>query len=238
MSENEITLVEKVNRNTSVNPGEHILNILKAGLATAPFCGGIASLLSDYIPSSKMNRLESFTKQLATDMNELKDKIKQEKILSDEFAFIFEKCFKGVAENYQTEKLEAFKGILLNTAIGSNFTEDEKEFFLNLVTTLSVLHIRILNFMVDPIHYLKVHNILADQIRGGFSDFFPIVIPGVDLEVIKSAFGDLHQNGFINTDKNIFSTMTSSQGLQLLGDRVSQLGKKFVVFCTRPKGTS
>jgi hypothetical protein len=40
---------------------EHILNILKAGLSAAPFAGSIASLLTDYIPSSRARRLEEFT---------------------------------------------------------------------------------------------------------------------------------------------------------------------------------
>jgi hypothetical protein len=235
MSEQENSLVKKMERFAGSNPGEHILNVLKAGLATAPFCGGIASLMSDYIPSAKMRRLEKFAEQLAADMNELKDRINQSKILSDEFAFIFEKCFRGVAENYQAEKLESFRGILLNTAIGSSLSEDEKEFYLNLVTTLSVLHIRILNFMAEPVPYLETHGISPDRIQGGFSNFFPIAIPGVDLEVIKSAFGDLHQYGFINTDKSIFATMTSGQGLHLLGNRVTQLGKRFVDFCKRPQ---
>ena len=235
MAEQENSLVKKVGLVASSNPGEHILNVFKAGLATAPFCGGIASLMSDYIPSAKMRRLEAFAEQLAADMNELQDRVNQAKILSDEFAFIFEKCFRGVAENYQVEKLESFRGILLNTAIGISLSEDEKEFFLNLVTTLSVLHIRILKFMAEPVSYLEAHGISANRIQGGFSDFFPVAIPGVDLEVIKSAFGDLHQYGFINTDKTIFVTMTSGQGLHLLGNRVSQLGKRFVAFCTRPK---
>ena len=54
-------------------------------------------------------------------------------------------------------------------------------------------------------------------------------------EVVKSAFGDLHQAGLINTDKSIFATMTSAQGLQLLGGRVSDLGNRFIHFCMVPK---
>lgn len=234
MSQHEVSLVEKMKKVVNSNPGEHILNILKAGLATAPLCGGIASLMSDYIPSSKMRRLEAFAEQLATDLNKLKGRVNQSKILSDEFAFIFEKCFRGVAENYQVEKLESFRGILLNTAIGTSLSEDEKEYFLNLVTNLSVLHIRILKFMSKPLLYLSDHGISQNSIQGGFSNFFPIAIPNVDIEVIKSAFGDLHQYGFINTDKSIFSTMTSAQGLQLLGNRVTEVGKRLVDFCTQP----
>lgn len=234
MPEQKRSLTTKVERAVSSSPGEHILNVLKAGLATAPFCGGIASLMNDYIPSGKIHRLGQFAERLAEDLNRLKDRVDENIMLTDEFAFIFEKCFRGVAENYQSEKLESFRNILVNSAIGTNLSEDEKEFFLNLVTTLSVLHIRILKFMAHPLQYLDMQGIPADRIRGGFSQFFPIAIPGVNLEVIKSAFGDLHQYGFINTDKTIFSTMTSGQGLDLLGNRVSELGRRFVEFCSRP----
>ncbi|GAB3309125.1 hypothetical protein GCM10027428_05140 [Haliea atlantica] len=67
--------------------------------------------------------------------------------------------------------------------------------------------------------------------------FFPVAVPGVNVEVIKSAFGDLYQYGFLNTDKSIFSTMTSGQGLELLGrgGRVTELGKKFIQFCSVPQ---
>jgi hypothetical protein len=234
MAKDDKSLIEKIGKMASGNPGEHILNILKAGLATAPFCGGIASLMTDYIPSSKMKRLEKFAEQFAADLNKLSDRVNQPKIISDEFAFIFEKCFRGVAENYQAEKLESFRGILLNVAIGSNLSEDEEEYFLNLVTNLSVLHIRILKFMAEPLLYLSAQEVSPDRIQGGFSDFFPTAIPGIDLEVIKSAFNDLHQYGFINTDKSIFVTFTAGQGLRLLGDRVTDVGKKFVAFCTKP----
>jgi hypothetical protein len=119
--------------------------------------------------------------------------------------------------------------------IGTDVAADEKEFFLNLVTTLSVLHIRILKFMAEPKRYLEAYGIPAGRIYGGFSQFFPVAIPGVDVKVIEAAFGDLYQYGFINTDKTIFVTMTSSQGLDLLGNRVTDLGKRFTSFCTRPK---
>jgi hypothetical protein len=85
--------------------------------------------------------------------------------------------------------------------------------------------------MAVPLDYLADMKILPNQIRGGFSSFFPVAIPGVNIEVIKSAFGDLYQYGFIGTDKSIFATMTSGQGLSLLGGRVTPLGSRFMEFC-------
>lgn len=234
MSEESNALIQKIKQAATSGGTEHLVNIIKAGLATAPFCGGIASLMSDYIPSSKFKRLEQFADRIAQDLNKLQGQVDEMKLQTDEFAYIFENCFKGVADNYQKEKIEAFRGILINSAIGSNLSEDEKQYFLNLVNTLSVLQVRILKFIAKPVEYLKENNIPQEKIRGGFSDFFPVAIPGINLEVIQSAFGDLYRNGLITTDKSIFNTMTAGQGLQLLGNRVSLLGKDFINFCTAP----
>lgn len=233
--EEERSLRKRVERIFSSSSAEHIVNIFKAGLATAPFCGGIASLIADYIPSGKQKRLEEFTEQVAKDLNEFKQRVDETKILTDEFAFIFERCYRGVAENYQKEKLEAFRAIFVNTLIGTDLSDGEKEYFLGLVNNLSVLHIRILRFMFDPKSYLEAQGIPLDKIRGGFSEFFPIAIPGIEPHVIEAAFSDLYQYGLIGTDKKIFRTVTAGKGLELLGDRVSELGKRFITFCTVPQ---
>jgi len=213
---------------------EHILNIIKAGLSAAPIAGAIASLMSDYIPEARSTRLEEFAQQIAEDLLTLQDRISEEYLLNDEFAFMFEQCFKGAAEYPQQEKLEAFRGILINSALPTDLSDGEKEFFFNLVMNLAVLHIRIIKFMAFPEDYLEQAGIPVDQIQGGFSSFFPKAIPGVSLDVIKAAFADLNRYGFTNTDRSIFGTMTAGQGLQLLRGRVTDLGMKFIAFCTVP----
>jgi hypothetical protein len=219
---------------TRSNVTETILNILKAGLATAPFCGGIASLMTDYIPSARIIRLENFASKIAEDLDRLQEKIQKEYILTDDFAFMFERCFKGAAENWQREKLDAFRGILVNSAIENSVPAEEKEYFINLVNNLTVVHIKILKFMAQPHEYLKEAGVPDSQIRGGFSTFFPIAIPEISLELIRSAFEDLYRYGLTTTGASIFSTGTAGQGLDLLGNRVSKLGKKFVGFCKSP----
>lgn len=236
MTNDSKSLLTNLQYRNATSAVEHILNAIKAGLATAPFCGGIASLMSDYIPSSKQNRLEQFAKIIAADLEELQEKVNENNILTDEFAYTFEKCFRGAAEHYQKEKLEAFRGILVNSALGSNLPEYEKDYFLNLISTLSVLHMRILKFMANPIKYLEENGIPQQNIRGGFSQFFPVAISGVNIEIIKAAYSELYQYGFLNTDKSIFHTMTSDQGLNLLanGGRVTEFGKQFIKFCKSP----
>jgi hypothetical protein len=231
---NKASLTKIENRLSSINTVELIVNVFKAVLATVPFGGGIASLMTDYIPSSRLKRLEQFANQTAEDLKNHADEIDETYLKTDDFAFLFEKCFRGAAESPQKEKLNAFRGILVNSTIQSDVAEEEKEYFLNMTNTLTVLHLRILKFMADPLAYLGAAGIPANQIQGGFSQFFPVAIPGIELGVIRSAFGDLHRMGLTDTDQGIFSTMTSGQGLDLLGGRVSRLGERFIHFITSP----
>lgn len=213
---------------------ETVLNIFKAVLSTAPFTGGIASLITDYIPASRFRRLEEFAQRVAEDLKSVAGKVDEEYLRTDEFAHIFEQSFKGAAEHYQREKLEAFRGILVNAAVRKDVTQEEKEHFLALTNNLSVVQLRILMFMAEPRRYLADVGIDERAITGGFADMFSTALPGIDPQLVRSAFGDLYQSGLISTDKTIFGTMTSAQGLQLLGNRVTPFGQRFIEFLKPP----
>jgi len=131
--------------------------------------------------------------------------------------------------------LEAFRGILINSAIRRDLIGEEKEYYLNLALSLTTLHIRILRFMATPEDYLGAAGIPQSSIQGGFNQFFPIVLPGIKLDVIHSAFDELFRYGLLISDKLIFNTMTSIQGIQLLRGRVTELGQRFIMFCIVPR---
>ncbi|MTI29343.1 hypothetical protein [Xanthovirga aplysinae] len=209
---------------------EHIINGIKAILANFPVGSGIASLMSDYIPSQRELRLMEFTENIARDLSELKEEINENYLRSDEYAFIFEKCFKGAVESYQKEKIIAFRAVLVNSLIDVEKTQTEKEYYLNLVDNLSLLHIQVLSFLAFPRKYLELNGLDDSIVSGGFGTFFPKVIPDANVEIIKLAFKDLYNYGFTNTDSSIFHTMTASSGWSLLGNRVSENGRNFINF--------
>lgn len=216
----------------SVPIGEHILYLFKAGLSSLPIGSAISSLLTDYIPGARFKRVENFAKQIAEDLRNFKDQIDENLIKRDEFAYIFEQTFRGVAQSYQKEKIQAFRAILVNSAIRQDVAQDEKEYFLMLANNLSELQIRILKFLAFPSEYIKEQGLDPNSIQGGFSYIFSQLMPGLNLGLIESAFGDLYQLGFINTDKTIFHTTTSARGLRLVGNRCTSLGKRFIEFCS------
>lgn len=211
---------------------EHIVNLFKAGASLDPVLGTIASLISDYLPKQREKKLVDFAVTIAEDLKRFKTRVNGEFITTDEFAFIFEKCFKGAVENYQTEKIQAFRAILVNSVTGSELSQNEKEFFLSLVDRLSVIHIRMLWFMAQPHQYLQARSIPTTNVQGSFSQFFPRVFPDASIEFIKLIIQDLYGYGFINTDKSIFGTMTATGGFDLLGNRVTKTGDEFINFIT------
>jgi hypothetical protein len=216
--------------------GQHIARILSAGIGLAdPIAGAFASLVSSYIPSRRLSRLEEFAEQIAADLRRLSSRLDTNYIQSDEYAYLFEHCFRGAAENYQRDKLQSFRGILVNSPIRKDIGQEEKEYFLSLVNTLTSVHLRVLQYMADPGGYLAVNGIDPSAIRGGFNQSFPAALPGVSLEIIKAAFTDLHGLGFTNTPPSIFSTMTSAQGIQLVQGRVTDFGLRFITFCRVPE---
>jgi len=218
----------------STSASEHIFNVFTATLASLPIGASIASLLKDYIPDAKFKRIDEFARQVAEDLKRLNDKIDSEYIFKDEFAYMFEQSFRGVAQNYQKEKIEAFRAILLNSAIRQDVIQEEKEFYFSLVNNLSVVHIRILKFLANPEGYIQEQGIEPNSIQGGFRDIFKTLMSELDISIVESAFGDLFQLGLIGTDKSIFHTMTSASGLRLVGDRVGELGRRFIDFCKSP----
>ena len=215
---------------------QHLAKGFSVGIGIAdPVLGALASLATVFIPSRRAKRLEEFAEQIASDLRALREAIDATYIRSDEFAHIFEQSFRGVAENYQEEKVAAFRGILVNAPIRRDVSEDEKQYFLSLVSSLTPLHIRLLRFLDDPAAYAAAAGLSESSIDGGFRRFLPVVISGVRVEVLESAFADLYQMGMINTAPSIFTTMTSAGGLQLARGRVTPLGQLFVSFITAPR---
>jgi len=180
--------------------------------------------------------MEELLNRVSADLENLNVKISEQSWLSDEVAFAVEQCLKGVAENPKREKMEAFRGILTNSLSNRSSLESiEREFFIHLATNLSTLHLLILSFLDAPESYLSARGISASSVRGGFRRFFPIAIPNTDIDAIRSAFGELHELGMVNSPKSVFDMTTAGEGLTLLGDRLTDFGKKFVRFCSVPE---
>jgi hypothetical protein len=227
-------LLKKIENNLAKSPKlERIVTLFKSLLSLTIIGSPISVLLSDFIPSRRFLRLENFVEELSEEFRKVEEKIDVEYITTDEFAYLFEQCFKAVSDNYQKEKIEAFKAILVNATTDSTLIHLEKEFFLNLTKQLTVLHIQLLDFLHDTRDYIKSKNLTENQIQGRYKDFLPIIFPDIEFDTIKIALDDLNNYGLTELKSSQFGVITISSGLQLLGDRkTTSFGEKYLRFIT------
>jgi hypothetical protein len=214
----------------SLGTVERLISIFKAASSFDPVAGAIVSLIADYIPNQRQVRLEKFAKEVAENFNKFKDEVNDDFIKTNEFAFIFERCFKGVVENYQTEKIQAFKAVLINTLRDNKLPQDQKELFLSLVDRLTILHIKLLAFLTDPYDYVDSRSIPRHHVQGSFKEFLPRVFPGTTVDHLRVIIHDLFGYGFTRDDQGIIDLMTMSRGFELISGRVTPSGREFLGF--------
>ncbi len=190
--------------------------------------GVLSNLLGNYAPMSKVQRLEDFCLQLDKDFKRLSIKMEE---FNDEILYIVEKTFRGALENYQKEKLDAFRGILINSLTRTDRKEEEKELYINLVNSLSVLHLRLLSIFANPDKSLNQRQLKFDS-QSMWGDDFQTVLQKClecDTEIIKSIITDLYNRGLINMSS--MGGVTTDKGKDLLFGRLTELGKRFIEYC-------
>lgn len=202
------------------------LNLTKYGV---PFAG----LIDSFIQTRRLLRIERFAEDLSDDLGKIDRKIDVEYIRTDEFAFLFEQCFKSASENYQKEKLDAYRAILVNSLVETDVSQEQKEFYYNLINKLTTIHFKILKFCYDTYGFIEAKGISPNQIKGNIGNSFQAIFPEYDIGTIKMVINDLYSFGLINLFHTNFDSITAGQGMALIGDkRTLESGDAFYEFIT------
>jgi len=93
---------------------EHGMAVLKAALNLFPGGGAIASLLSDYLPSSSQRNMARSVELLQDKLADLGDRIDVHAVNKDEFAELFRSCSAVFSRTHHEEKLRAAANLLAN----------------------------------------------------------------------------------------------------------------------------
>lgn len=193
---------------------DHVRAAILAGVNAIPYIGSpLGSLMDSYIPTQKEKRIFKFIDEISQEVEKVKDKVKQDNIHTDEFAFLFEKTFKGVFDNYQKEKIDAYKAIFINALIDKgNIETEQKEVFLHILDNLTVRHLRILAVV-------NAHN------SGDLTQTVQQYYPSYAQEEIYYIMDDLRNMGLIPAKGQLYD-----QGLNVNFNQLSETGKRFVQF--------
>jgi hypothetical protein len=207
--------------------------VLKSTLGSIPVVGAaISELIDVVIPQSSFERLLDFAIEVSKKLESLSSKVDIQFIKSEEVGHIFRDVVLSVIQNYESEKINAFKGILLNSLINKDIEFEVKEVYLNLSKNLTGLHLGLLSLLDDPDNFAKMHSVkpTGGNIIGNLQDCFP----NLSQDIILLLWRDLYNYGLVNTTVDSLGGGTSSQGIDSLRGRLSESGKRFVSFIKSP----
>ena len=132
--------------NKQDNKIELIRNLFIAGSSAIPVVGGTLSVLLDkYLPSTIEKRRTDFLKQLEIDFNKLPYEIINSLESNECFYSIFLKVLSQVTYEHKTEKINAFRNILINSTLITDIEFNKVEYFIKLINSLSIDQIKILH---------------------------------------------------------------------------------------------
>jgi hypothetical protein len=215
--------------------GEHINNVFRAALSAVPTVGGVfSSLMTDYIPNRRATRIIEFAEAVASDIVKISDRLNADYVKTDEFAYLFEQCFKGVSEDYQQEKIDAYRAILLNSMLHPEMPQERNQLYLKIVNDLLPIHIHLLRAFYDPNGYARAVGIQTQSysMTTSLSQLLRDLFPGLTADEIRSAVHDLDTLGLTNNISNSLTTMMSGGGIEKLAGRMTSYGRAFMCFIT------
>lgn len=195
--------------------------------------GGEVLALAITPPLAK--RMDGFLEGLAHDIAELQDKFEQlnAERLSDNELFVTAavQATQIAVRNHQPEKIDALRNAVVNSAILTEPKDDMVQSFLSYVDTLTVSHIKVLQFFYDPGIWGNEHTInWPNWSMGGMLMPLLHAMPELGEEFARQIIKDLQARGLM-TDFNPGATITDSA---MFASRTTDMGNSFLDFIKKP----
>lgn len=180
--------------------GEHALALVKAGLSTVPFVGGVlSSLVGDYIPTHTQRSIDRMLAELAARLGQLEGRLDPENVDKDEFAELFKSCYLVAVRTHQAEKLRAVAGLLSNLLLrrgdSLRLSYTELDHFARCLDGLSIGAIRVL---VEACHLgSALGRPHADEARFNFEDLARR-LPDSPPDLLMGLVGELNSMNLVH----------------------------------------
>ena len=194
---------------------------VQSAIQAIPYVGSsIATLYFGYKQEIRFKRLENFYKELAIEIEGIKEKIisinRQDK---DSFLFIMEELNERIEKEYRLEKIIFFKNYFKNTLKDpvTKINFDERQYFLNILESMTLLESSILKFLIN------IENVPTEIMNIEFN--------GTDQYVIIGAVEKLKSYGFLESQTISVMIGTGQDNRLREKVRLSDFGIKFYKFC-------
>lgn len=202
--------------------------IMKAGLSFIPLIGGAAVEIFQYVIAPPLEKRRNlWMAQVGEKLLELETTgLKLENLQgSEEFVSTVMYATQIAMRTHITEKLNALRNAIINVAIGQAPEEALQHVFLNLVDTLTELHLRILKVFQSPTPP-------PGMSFGGLSTVLEHNIPELRgrRELYDQLWKDLYSRGLVDAEN--LQTIISGQSLSR--KCTSGIGDAFLKFIEEP----
>ena len=209
-----------------LTPVEHRQKILKGLIAQIP---GLGPILNEYLPNSRLIKLTNIVLQLKEDLEKLKTRIDEEYISRDDVSCLVEKSLKSMSETYDDFKLLALKSGLINSLINKDIPVDRKEFYINILNSLSPFHFKLLYLIYDTENYLaEAQTTLLLDNESSPANFLKKALPDITTDEVNIIIADLKNKGLIR-DMAIHGLRTE-RGVNSLKGFKNEFGNGFTDF--------
>jgi len=148
----------------TVTDGVH--KIGKALVSLTPGVGGAAVELYETLWKAPLDkRMASWTKLIAEGLGKIEQNFEK---LAENPVFVSNVFYatQAALRTHQKDKLEALRNAVLNSTLPTAPNEDLQLIFINLLDSMTVSHIRVLEFLADPRSYLKGKVSDQEGVRG------------------------------------------------------------------------
>jgi len=216
---------EKLNP-PNAGKGDVAISLTRAGIAGIPVIGGsLVELFNMVVQPPLEKRRVKWMEIVAGKLEELEKKGVDIEALKNDEEFISTVMSASMIaiRTHKQEKLDALRNAVSKVAEHQGPDEAKQSIFLNLIDTLSVLHIQILKFSRAP---KTPPNVMMGALIHVLQAEFP-QLKG-NGELAKQLWHDLYNHGLVNTPAESLNAMMT--GLGLGGNRLSSLGAEFLNF--------
>jgi len=214
---------------------DHIVNTIKATLSAFPYAGGVvASLISDYIPKSREKKTIDFIGKVAEDLEFFKDRVNKDYLKSDEFQYLFQKAWRVAIEHYQAEKIDGFRAILINSAIGKEATGDDRDLYINILNDLTGYHFQLLKVFQNPIEWNKQHGnrVVGASMIISLNQILRQCFPEWNEERIALIIDDLYYKKLSSIPSDRLKVGQTGGGIEKLTHALTPFGQRFIDYVT------
>jgi len=211
--------------------GDYVHAGVGAALSSIPFVGSaITELFNLVIAPPLEKRRDKWLLEIYSSLTKLENRIddfKVEDLAKNEmFISVFMHATQLALKNHQPEKLMVLHNAVINTAINTSIEETEQFLFLKMIDDLSVWHIKILYYFIDPNKWYEENKKLKHNIYMGSASTALIAayeeLKNKD-EFINMIIRDLYNYGLM---QKFTDGIMSEQGIY--AKRTTEFGDKFL----------